>query len=277
VEGLEANVPSNDLTNLTANISFLNNNLNNTTANTIFNSLAVTNPEAADGGGDGDSIDEIRQNASANYASQLRNVTQDDYLVRTLSMPAKYGVVAKAFIEPTKAQSQTAGQSASILDLYVLTFDVNNKLNIASRALKQNITTYLSQYRMVNDAVNIKDAFIINIGVNFDIIILPNFNSNEVLSKCILALQDFFAISKWAINEPIVLRDLYILLDAIEGVQTVKAVNIVNLVGENLGYSPYAYDINGATISNVVYPSLDPSIFEVKYLNTDIQGRVVNL
>ena len=275
--GAEANVPSNDLTNIIANISFLNSNLNNTTANTIFNSLAVTNPEAADGGGDGDSIDEIRQNASANYASQLRNVTQDDYLVRTLSMPAKYGVVAKAFIEPTKAQSQTAGQSSSILDLYVLTFDVNNKLNIASRALKQNITTYLSQYRMVNDAVNIKDAFIINIGVNFDIIILPNFNSNEVLSKCILALQDFFAISKWAINEPIVLRDLYILLDAIEGVQTVKAVNIVNLVGENLGYSPYAYDINGATISNVVYPSLDPSIFEVKYLNTDIQGRVVNL
>jgi hypothetical protein len=275
--GAEANVPSNDLTNITANISFLNNNLNSTTANTIFNSLAVTNPLAADGGGDGDSIEEIRQNASANYASQLRNVTQDDYLVRTLSMPAKYGVVAKAFIEPTKAQSQTSGQNASILDLYVLTFDVNNKLNTASRALKQNITTYLSQYRMVNDSVNIKDAFIINIGVNFDIIILPNFNSNEVLSKCILALQDFFAISKWAVNEPVVLRDLYILLDAIEGVQTVKSVNITNLVGENLGYSPYAYDINGATISNVVYPSLDPSIFEVKYPNTDIQGRVVNL
>ena len=275
--GSISNVPSNDLTNLTADIQFLNSNLNPVTADTIFNSLAVTNALAADGGGDGDSIDEIRQNASANYASQLRNVTQDDYLVRTLSMPAKYGVVAKAFIEPTKAQSQTAGQNASILDLYVLTFDINNKLNTASRALKQNITTYLSQYRMVNDAVNIKDAFIINIGVNFDIIILPNFNSNEVLSKCILALQDFFAISKWAVNEPIVLRDLYILLDAIEGVQTVKSVNITNLVGENLGYSPYAYDINGATISNVVYPSLDPSIFEVKYPNTDIQGRVVNL
>jgi len=275
--GAEANLPSNDLTNITANISFLNSNLNTTTANTIFNSLAVTNPLAADGGGDGDSIDEIRQNASANYASQLRNVTQDDYLVRALSMPAKYGVISKAYIEPTKAQSQTSGQNASILDLYVLTFDVNNKLNTASPALKQNLTTYLSQYRMVNDAVNIKDAFIINIGVNFDIIILPNFNSNEVLSKCILALQDFFSINKWAINEPIVLRDIYILLDAIEGVQTVKSVNITNLVGENLGYSPYAYDTNAATISNVVYPSLDPSIFEVKYPNTDIQGRVVNL
>lgn len=275
--GVVSNVPSNDLTNITGNIQFLNSNLNASTANTIFNSLAVTNPEAADGGGDGDTIEEIRQNASANFASQLRNVTQDDYLVRTLSMPAKYGVVSKAYIEPTKAQSLSAGESQSVLDLYVLSYNVNNRLTTASPALKQNITTYLSQYRMVNDSVNIKDAFIINIGVNFSIIVLPNFNSNDVLTRCITALKDFFTIDKWAINEPIVLRDLYILLDAIEGVQTVQNVTITNLVGEDLGYSKYAYDIPAATQNNVVYPSLDPSIFEVKYPNQDIQGRVVNL
>ena len=152
-------------------------------------------------------------------------------------MPAKYGVVSKAYIEPTKAQSISAGESQSVLDLYVLSYNVNNQLTTASPALKQNITTYLSQYRMVNDSVNIKDGFIINIGVNFDIIVLPNYNSNEILTKCILALQDYFAIDKWQINQPIVLRDIYILLDAIEGVQTVKAVNITNLVGENIGYS----------------------------------------
>ena len=130
---------------------------------------------------------------------------------------------------------------------------------------------------MVNDSVNIKDAFIINIGVNFDIIILPDYNSNEILTKCVLALQDYFAIDKWQINQPIILRNIYILLDRIEGVQTVKNIEITNLVGENLGYSPYAYDISAATINNVIYPSLDPSIFEVKYPNQDIQGRVVNL
>jgi hypothetical protein len=275
--GVVANVPSNDLTNITGNIQFLNSNLNGVTATTIFNSLAVTNPIAADGGGDGDSIEEIRQNASANFASQLRNVTQDDYLVRALSMPAKYGVISKAYIEPTKAQSISAGESQSVLDLYVLSYNVNNRLTIASPALKQNLTTYLSQYRMVNDSVNIKDGFIINIGVNFSIIVLPNFNSNDILTRCITALKDFFAIDKWAINEPIVLRDLYILLDAIEGVQTVQNITISNLSGEDLGYSKYAYDIKAATQNNVVYPSLDPSIFEVKYPNTDIQGRVVNL
>lgn len=275
--GVTANVPSNDLTNLTSNIQFLNSNLNSVTAQTIFDSLAVTNPLAADGGGDGDTVEEIRQNSSANFSSQLRNVTQDDYLVRTLSMPAKYGVISKAYIEPTKAQSLSAGESQSVLDLYVLSYNVNNQLTTASPALKQNVTTYLSQYRMVNDSVNIKDAFIINIGVNFDIITLPEYNSNQVLADCIVALKDYFAIDKWQINQPIVLRNIYILLDKIVGVQTVKSVNITNLTGTNLGYSPYAYDMSAATISNVVYPSLDPSIFEVKYPNQDIQGRVVNL
>jgi len=275
--GVTANVSSNTLTKLNGNVKFLNSNLNTATANDIFTSLVITNPEAASGGGDGDTIEEIRQNASANFATQLRNVTQDDYLVRALSMPSKYGNISKAYIEPTKAQSIAAGESAGILDLYVLTTDLNGKLNTASVALKQNLITYLSQYRMINDAINIKDGFIINIGVDFDIIILPNYNSNEILTACISALQSYFAISNWQINQPIILREIYILLDKIEGVQTVKTINISNKVGTNLGYSEYAYDMSGATKNNVVYPSLDPMIFEVKYPQTDIQGRVVSL
>jgi hypothetical protein len=262
---------------LNANIQFLKSNLNPVTADTIFNSIAITNPEAADGGGDGDTIEEIRQNSSANFSTQLRNVTQDDYLVRALSMPAKYGVVSKAYIEPTKAQSISAGESQSVLDLYMLSFNVNNQLTISSPALKQNVITYLSQYRMVNDSVNIKDAFIINIGVNFDIITLPEYNSNEVLFDCIELLKDYFATDKWQINQPIILRNIFVLLDGVEGVQTVSNIEITNLVGETIGYSPYAYNIIGATQGNVIYPSLDPSIFEVKYPNQDIQGRVVPL
>ena len=275
--GVSANVPSNDLTQFNGSVQFLNSNLNSTTANTIFNSLAVSNPEAASGGGSGDTEEEIRQNSSANFASQQRNVTQDDYLVRTLAMPAKYGTVAKAYIEPTKAQTISAGESNSILDLYVLSNNAQGQLTTGSLALKQNVITYLSQYRMVNDSINIKDGFIINIGVNFEIILLPNYNNNQVLTACILALQDYFKVSNWQINQPIILRNVYIILDRIEGVQTVKTVDIVNKVGVNLGYSPYAYDITGATANNVIYPSLDPSIFEVKYLNTDIQGKVVPL
>jgi hypothetical protein len=274
--GVSANVSANTLTAINGNITFLNSNLVPSTANDIFSSLAVTNPEAASGGGDGDTIEEIRQNSSVNFASQLRNVTQDDYLVRALSIPAKYGNIAKAYIEPTKLQNTSLGESKGVLDLYILTFDNNGNLVVSSPALKQNLITYLSSYRMIGDAVNIKDAFVINIGINFEIIVLPNFTNNEVLTNCITALQTYFAISNWQINQPIILRDLYILLDRIEGVQTVKNISIANKVGTNLGYSEFAYDIAGATQNNVIYPSLDPMIFEVKFPNTDIQGRVVS-
>ena len=275
--GVDSNVPSNSLTNFNADINFLNNNLDPVAATTVFDSVRMSNINAADGGGDGDTLQEIRENASANFGAQLRNVTQDDYLVRALSMPSKYGVISKAFIEPTKIQNISAGESNSVLDLYVLSYNVNNQLSLCSEALKQNLSTYLSIYRMVNDSINIKNGFIINIGVNFDIIVLPEFNNNQVLQRCILALQNYFDIDNWSINQPIILRDIFVLLDRIEGVQTVKDIKITNKVGENLGYSQYSYDISAATNANVIYPSLDPSIFEVKFPSTDIQGRVVPL
>jgi hypothetical protein len=109
------------------------------------------------------------------------------------------------------------------------------------------------------------------------LIVLPNYNNNDIIIACINALKDYFAIDKWLVNQPIVLRELYILLDKIEGVQTIKNIDIVNKVGTNLGYSQYAYDIKGATQNGIIYPSLDPSIFEVKYPNNDISGKVVSL
>ena len=275
--GVESNINANLLTQIQTTPQYLKYNLNPATANKYLNTLVVTNPIAADGGGDGDTIEEIRQNSSANFASQLRNVTQNDYLVRALSMPAKYGVISKAYIEPTKAETLSSGESNSVLDLYILSYNSEKQLTNSTPALKSNVTTYLSQYRMVNDAVNIKDAFIINFGVNFDIIVLPEFNSNEVLIECVNALKIYFAIDNWQINQPIVLRDIYILLDQIEGVQTVKDITFTNLVGENIGYSIYSYSMEAATLNNVIYPSLDPSIFEIRYPNTDIQGRVVPL
>jgi len=275
--GIESNIPANTINTIVNTPVFLTPNLNSVTANSIINSIAVNNTLAADGGQDGDTVEEIRQNSISNFASQLRNVTADDYLVRALSLPSQYGVIAKAYIEPVKAQNVSLGEIPSTLDLYVLSYDNNNNLRICSNTLKQNLSTYLSQYRVIGDSVRIKDGFIINIGVNFEIVVLPDYNNNDVLLECINSLKEYFAIDKWSINQPIILRDLYIILDQIDGVQTIKNVNIVNKVGTNLGYSQYAYDIEGATQTNVIYPSLDPSVFEVKYPSSDILGRVVSL
>jgi hypothetical protein len=271
--GVDANVQANSLQNLTTdNVTFLNFQITDPNlAQQIFNTLLVTNPEAASGGSDGDDINEIRQNSLGSFQSQLRNVTFDDYVIRSLSLPSEYGTVAKVYATKPNA----ASRSISTVDLYVLSYNNIKNLTQASDALKRNLNTYLSQYKMINDSIGIRDAFIINIGVDFEIITLPGANSDEVLLKCILALQDIFNIDQWQINQPITLRNLFVALDQIEGVQTVKSIQIINKVGSDQGYSDYAYDISGATANNVIYPSLDPMIFEVKYPNSDIQGKVV--
>jgi hypothetical protein len=271
--GVLSNVSSNTLTNVsTTNVRFLKSNLNPTTSQYIFNSLTSNNETAASGGKDGDTIEELRQNTISNFNTQLRNVTANDYLVRALSMPGKYGIISKAF-----AQKPKASDNEATLDIYTLSLDFNGKLTIPSTSLKQNLKTYLNQYRIIGDTISIKEAFVINIGCEFEIITFPNFNNNEVLTNCIIELQNYFNISNWQINQPIILRDIYILLDNVEGVQTVKDVKIINKRGTNLGYSQYAYNIEGATQNGVIYPSLDPSIFEVKFPNEDIKGRVVTL
>jgi phage-related baseplate assembly protein len=152
-----------------------------------------------------------------------------------------------------------------------------NQLNYANNTLKNNLRTYLSQYRMIGDNIEIKDAYIINIGVDFEIIVLPEYNNSEVLLKCIDEIKSYFDLSKWQLNQPIMMKDLYIMLDKIKGVQTVKTINIANKAGVTLGYSEYAYDTAGATQNSVIYPSLDPSIFEIRYPNLDIKGKVVPL
>ena len=273
--GISANVQANTLTTFNGTLNFTTYNLSG--AQQYFDSFAVNNPRAASGGQDGDTLEEIRQNASSNFATQLRNVTQDDYLVRALAMPPKFGVVSKAYIEPTKVQNVGQGEINTTLDLYVLSSNNLNQLTTGSAALKQNLSTYLSQYRIIGDTISIKDAFIVNIGVEFDIITLPEYVNNEVLTNCISELQAYFANSEWQINEPIILRELYILLDRIEGVQIVKNITILNKVGVGNGYSQFAYDVQGANIGEVIYPSIDPMIFEVKYPQSDIRGRVVPL
>ena len=123
----------------------------------------------------------------------------------------------------------------------------------------------------------IKSAYIINIAVDFEIVVLPNYNNNEVILACINSFKEYFNRDNWQINQPILLRDLYVRLDKVVGVQTVKDIKITNKAGTTAGYSQYAYDITSATQNQVIYPSLDPSIFEVKYPNQDIKGRVVPL
>ena len=277
--GASSNVSVQSLSILSSgSISFFGSGLDNTLKTTVSVSLAFSNPEAATGGGDGDTNEDIRRNSIAQYPTQLRTVTKDDYAIRALSLPSKFGKVSKVYV--TQENNEAVKNSEELYDtntlsLYVLSQNSINDLIVADSALKENLRVFLAEYRMLTDAIRIKDAFIINIGINFDVILLPNFNTQTVLNACIQALKTYFEIDKWQINQPILINNVKNIIDQVEGVQTVKKLEFTNKIGESEGYSKLAYDINGATINEILYPSLDPSIFELKYPDNDIQGRVV--
>ena len=254
-------------------------NLNGALLSYIKSSVTSTNPEKAVGGGAGDTVEELRMNTMAHFSAQQRTVTKEDYLVRTLSLPARYGRVAKAYITQDDQISPLTTEPNRIpnplaLNLYTLGYDKDKYLTTLNTATQTNLSTYLEQFRMLTDAVNIKDAFIINFDLEFQVTAFKNYNNQEVLVNCINELKEYFKIDKWQINQPIIVSEIYNLIGGVLGVQTVEDVKIENKNGLAFGYSPYKYDFETATRKNIIYPSLDPSIFEMKYPNTDIKGKV---
>jgi hypothetical protein len=321
--GVESNVNQGDLTTI-RRIEFEEDLLSVADLNlysTMKQSVAVENLEAAVGGRGFESIEEIRQNALAMFGSQNRAVTKQDYVVRAMSMPERYGSVAKVYVsqdgeidnnspssilanpntlaeftnlvESLKNSNKVdiqkelvkflANKKTSLnevnnpfaINMYVLGYDGNKKLTSLNQAVKQNLKTYLGEYRMMTDAVNIIDGFIVNIGVDFEIICYSNYNKREVLTNCLTQLQSYFEIDNWTFNKPINISEIELILANVEGVMSVPSVKIGNLCREDGTYSANDYNIDEATKGKIVYPSLDPCVFEVKYPNKDIKGRAL--
>ena len=280
--GITSNVPANDLINVDTSLVFFKSGYDKNLYSSIIDSIVSSNPNPSSGGRGGDEIEEIRNNALYAHSSQLRAVTKNDYIVRSLSLPSDYGSISKVYvtqdliIDDQSTTAPTITSNPLSLDLYVLAYDSKKKLTQASITLKQNLATYLNEYRMVTDAINIKDAFYINVGVNFDISVISGFNNQLILKDCINTLKDYFNIEKWQINRPIILSEIMALLLQVKGVQSIVKLEITNKQDTTgFTYSSLGYDIPGATRNGNIYASADPSIFEVRYPDTDIQGRVV--
>ena len=289
--GINDNVASNTINNITLLNSEFNNSLSldSTLQSVTQNSVAASNPNPATGGGGAETLENVRVNALAYFQAQSRAVTKDDYITRVYSLPPKYGNIAKIYIiqdEQVAAVGQNEAEpefqpNPLALNMYTLGYDQNKKLVGLNDAVKENIKTYLTQYRMMTDAVQLKDAWVINIGVRFAIFTKRGFNKNEVMLSCVSKLKEYFRIDKWQINQPIVLTDITSEILSVDGVATIvkpqenreDLVIIENKWGS--GYSANLYDVVNATFNGVVYPSVDPAIFEVKYPDTDIRGRVM--
>ena len=281
--GISDNVVSNRLTQIDF-IEF-NDDVNTTNnagiVNFVKTSVAVNNESPAIGAKTQDTLQDIKNNALSNFATQNRLVTQQDYIVRAYSMPAKFGSVAKAYIVPDDQISQqdfvkTRIANPLAMNMYVLGFNKDKQLTTLNDAIKNNLKTYLDYYRMLTDAINIKDAFIINIALQFEISVLTNYNSNEVLLNCVNELHTYFDVDRWQINQPIIKSEVQNLIGNVPGVQSVVNVFLENKYNSDQGYSDNVYDLAAATRNGVIYPSLDPSIFELKFPNRDIRGRVVS-
>jgi len=326
--GVASNISQGQLTKITGiefddDISSFN-NADRVTYNTIKNSVAVDNEIPATGGRDGETLEEIRQNSLANFGAQNRAVTAKDYQIRVLSLPSKYGGIAKAYAvadgtldnnspasilaspnhlqeftdlvmgfvkkpdsqEPTEGSvkaditkyliGKTANENEKnnpfAINLYLLGYDVNGNITNLNRAVKENLKTYLNEYRLLTDGININDGFVINIGIDFEIVVFGNYNKSEVLTKCIIELKDYFNINNWSFNQTINLSEVELLIANVEGVSSVPKVIITNKCAGK--YSSNSYNIDAATKDKIVYPSLDPSIFEIKFPDADIKGRV---
>ena len=279
--GISDNIDSNTI----KKIDFIefNDDPNSTASQSMMNfvksSVTINNETPARGGKSADSIQDIKNNAAANFATQNRLVTKQDYIVRSYSMPSKFGSVAKSYIVPDDQITQNDLEDTRIpnplaMNLYVLGYNSSKQLTSLNTAIKNNLKTYLNYYRILTDAINIKDAFIINIGIDFEITILPNYNSNEVLLSAIDTLQKYFEIDKWQINQPIIKSEVMNTLANTDGVQSVVGLKFNNLYNTNQNYSGNIYDLETATRQGIIYPSLDPSIFELKFPKKDIKGKV---
>tara|TARA_Y100000310_G_scaffold29930_1_gene28457 strand:+ start:529 stop:2469 length:1941 start_codon:yes stop_codon:yes gene_type:complete len=295
--GLSDNVPQGDLTTISGIVSTYDNDAGVVTgiSNVVKASVAVNNVEPGVGGKGPETIPEIRNNALAHFSAQNRAVTMEDYLIRIYSLPEKFGRIDKAYIvqdeQLNKSKllqpvSSTDGssvlptdQSETIknplaLNCYVLGLNSIGNLTTVNEAIKQNLKTYMGQYRILTDAVNIKDGYIVNIGVDFEIIVLAGYIKREVLLSCVSKVKDIFALDQWQFNQPIALSDIYTELAIVEGVQSVISVDIKNNWDADLGYSGNVYDIEEATKNDIIYPSMDPAVFEVKFPDSDIKGKV---
>ena len=271
-------------------------NLSQSTLDTVKQSVRISNPEASSGGLGAESVDELRENIKAYFQAQGRAVTKEDYIIRTYALPDKYGNIAKAYIVQDDQLSGTPQSSYEItqedvgkplseiqnripnplaLNLYVLGYNSNRKLSLVNDAVKQNLKTYLTRFRPITDAVNIKNGYIINIGVEYKIITKSNFSQEQVLGLANERVSEFFNIDNWQINQPIVLSDLGYEISLVDGVASVTDIKIVNKFETSEGYSGNGYDVDTALKNGILYPSLDPSIFELKFPLKDIRGEVI--
>jgi len=269
--GSSTNIGPNTLRTVNS-VDFFVNGANANVNQNVRQSLTVNNPLPALGGKDEPSVEELRNMVRYNFASQERCVTIEDYKVRIGLMPGEFGVPFRNNIMEIQNK----------IRVYILTLDSNGNLSTNSTTtLKENIATYLSNYRMLNDYVEVSNGKVFNLGFEVDLFIDKQFSQSEIISQAINTITDYFDINKWGMGDNIYLAQLIEQINNVPGVLNVVDLRVYNKVGKGK-YS--SNEVAQPYISNETrqidllgeYTLFgDPTgMFEIKLPATDIKIRV---
>jgi len=271
--GVNTNVGSHVVTQFSnININYKNAEMRSSASGSIRaaieRSISVDNPLPAGGGRDAETFNEIRNNASAEYSSQGRCVTLQDYQVRVLTMPNKFGSVFRSYAR--KDIQNNLG-----VELVVISIDGNSKLTATNSVLKNNIETYIKKFKTLGDTIRITDGKIVNIGIDFSVVPANNVNYNEALLKAIYVLRKEFNVRNSNFGAYIAKSQLVFKILELDQILAVPKLEIVNLHGTNSGrsYSSQIFNVQSNTRKGIIYFPNDV-IYEVKYLDFDIAGAI---
>ena len=241
--------------------------LSNTVVAEILSTIEIDNESPIMGDSSILSAEEVRHRAFGTYAAQNRAVTREDYMNLSYRMPAKFGKVKRVNV------IRDENSLKRNLNMYVLSEDAAGDFTQPNNNIKENLKTWLDQYKMINDTIDILDGNIINIGIRYRVIASLDINKFDLLDSCNTKLMGDFLNIKFNLGEPVYITEIYKLLNDVPGVIDTTEVELYNLAGST--YTGYIYNIRENMSADGRYLIIPPdSVAEVLYPQTDIVGVV---
>lgn len=238
-------------------------------ATRIRSTIAVINRKQAVGGEAAPSITELKQKIPAFRNAQSRIAAAPDLLARIHTLPSNFGRIFRAGIRTNHTNENST-------QLFLISRNALGHLTTTSDTLKLNIKTYLSSFRLISDAIDILDSPIINIGVEYQVVVANDVNRALVIQTVNRKLAQQLDVRNMQIDQSLSLSDLSNVIFTTQGVKSVVDIKIKNIVGTvgDRHYSTIQYDVGVNSAKGYVFPQIG-GIFEVKYPNFDIIGSVV--
>jgi len=266
----DTNIAANSLTSPTTPIIEFENGgaLNGAKRVAVLSSLEVNNDKAIVGSVSLPSAEEIKQRVFSYYATQNRAVTAEDYQALTYAMPPSYGAIKRCSLQ------RDFDSFKRNLNLYVISEDSNGWLTTTNSTIKNNLKTWLGEYKVINDTIDILNAYVVNFGIEFIIVADYAQNKYSALSDASARLRNYFANLNYDIGESLFITDIYKELQKVPHVVDVIDVKIVPKVGGI--YSSANFDFEDHLSNDGRYITCErTAVFEIKYPNTDVQGSIV--